>query len=330
MVSKCTFSVILPAYNAEKFISNAIKSVKYQDFQDWELLIVENGSTDRTKQVASEFLSDSRIHLFSSAKGVSVARNFGLNKAEGEYILFLDADDVLVNHALSACYKLIKEQKADFISCRYVEGRKKLSGKVIDYSKKNRDYLVSCLVQPTKRCNVTGVTFKRNIINNNLIRFDTNLSHAEDSVFLIKFLKFANIILDYDYAIYKVNINPDSTTRSGSISLTGKYIKAINAVKNELDLQNQTICNAFYAFCLNQLLIIFVHDIFYSDGNFYSQIKRAKKTCELSEFTKPIHKINLSNLTIRDKILFLLMKIKQYYILGIAAKYRRRKMEKNV
>ena len=84
MVSKCTFSVILPAYNAEKFISNAIKSVKYQDFQDWELLIVENGSTDRTKQVASEFLSDSRIHLFSSAKGVSVARNFGLNKAEGE------------------------------------------------------------------------------------------------------------------------------------------------------------------------------------------------------------------------------------------------------
>lgn len=90
-------SVILPAYNAEKYIAGSIKSVISQSFNDWELLIVDDGSTDATPAVCDSLaLADSRLRVFHrSNAGVSAARNFGLDAARGDYIAFLDADDIL-------------------------------------------------------------------------------------------------------------------------------------------------------------------------------------------------------------------------------------------
>lgn len=73
------FSVIIPAYNAEKFIHIAIQSVQEQTINEWELIIVENGSTDNTTAVCEKFLNDKRIKLLHSEKGVSSARNKGIS-----------------------------------------------------------------------------------------------------------------------------------------------------------------------------------------------------------------------------------------------------------
>jgi glycosyltransferase involved in cell wall biosynthesis len=88
-------SVIVPAYNAESFITETIESVIAQTLQNWELIIVDDGSTDKTVFIAEQFCSDARITVIRQKNaGVSAARNAGLLLAKGRYVAFLDADDV--------------------------------------------------------------------------------------------------------------------------------------------------------------------------------------------------------------------------------------------
>ena len=90
-------SIITPSFNSEKFISETILSVQKQSYTNWEMIIVDDFSTDKTVRIIQEFiLKDNRIKLFEFEKnfGTGVARNFGLNKSKGRYIAFLDADDL--------------------------------------------------------------------------------------------------------------------------------------------------------------------------------------------------------------------------------------------
>lgn len=91
-------SVIIPSYNLGKYLPETLESVAAQTFTDWECIIVENGSKDGSRQLVNEWCArDSRFvaELFSENKGVAAARNRGLEMAKGEYILFLDADDLI-------------------------------------------------------------------------------------------------------------------------------------------------------------------------------------------------------------------------------------------
>lgn len=102
--SNVLVSVILPAYNAASFLSETIESVLSQTFADWNLLIVDDGSTDDTIKIANRYCQqDSRIKLFTQAnQGVSVARNNGIQMTQGEFIAFLDADDQWLPEKLAA------------------------------------------------------------------------------------------------------------------------------------------------------------------------------------------------------------------------------------
>ncbi len=88
------FSVVIPSFNRASTLSRAIESVLGQSFGDFELIVVDDGSTDNTEAVVASFLEDSRVRYFrTSNQGVSAARNFGVSKASGQYLAFLDSDD---------------------------------------------------------------------------------------------------------------------------------------------------------------------------------------------------------------------------------------------
>lgn len=91
------FSIIIPAYNIELYLNDCLASVHSQSFQDWEAIVVDDGSTDQTEVIAEEWgTKDTRFHVIhQSNKGLSGARNTALNHIKGEYIVFLDADDIL-------------------------------------------------------------------------------------------------------------------------------------------------------------------------------------------------------------------------------------------
>ena len=88
-------SIIMPAFNASKTIFDSINSVQSQTYQNWEMIIIDDGSTDNTKDIITPFLSDYRIkYLRQLNSGPSIARNNGINKAKGKYLAFLDSDDI--------------------------------------------------------------------------------------------------------------------------------------------------------------------------------------------------------------------------------------------
>ncbi len=101
------FSVVMPLYNKEKYISNTIKSVLSQTYKNFELIIVDDGSTDNSFTIAKSF-QDKRITIYKRDNaGASVARNFGISKASGEFIAFIDGDDIWYNDFLETIMKMI-------------------------------------------------------------------------------------------------------------------------------------------------------------------------------------------------------------------------------
>lgn len=111
-------SIIVPVWNAEKDLDRCIKSILSQDLLDWELLLVDDGSTDKSLSICDTYCnSDSRIHLISqNHSGVSAARNTALERANGEYISFIDSDDYIEPNYLSSLYKY---HENDLVVCGY-------------------------------------------------------------------------------------------------------------------------------------------------------------------------------------------------------------------
>jgi glycosyltransferase involved in cell wall biosynthesis len=111
------FSIIIPSFNRAYIIERAIEAVLGQSFQDWELLIVDDGSTDNTQSIIEPYLIDQRIkYLYQKNKGVCSARNKGALNARGSYLIFLDSDDFVENNWLEDFY-ILKDQKFDIIFC---------------------------------------------------------------------------------------------------------------------------------------------------------------------------------------------------------------------
>jgi len=120
------FSVIVPVYNVVDYLSFAIESLLLQDFDDWEAICVDDGSTDGSGELLDRYASrDARVKVFHSTNaGVSAARNLAMEQASGEYLVFLDADDAYVINALSYLNEIIERQREpdlivySSVSCR--------------------------------------------------------------------------------------------------------------------------------------------------------------------------------------------------------------------
>ena len=103
------FSVIIPTYNRAHMLERAIKSVLAQTYKNFELIVVDDGSTDETKELLSKYKD---IHYYKiDNSGVSFARNFGVSKSKGKYLCFLDSDDEWLNEKLKAQYQQIENTR---------------------------------------------------------------------------------------------------------------------------------------------------------------------------------------------------------------------------
>ncbi len=111
------FTIIIPSFNRVHVIDRAIQSILNQTYPDWELIIVDDGSTDNTKEILTPILADKRIkYIYQDNAGVCAARNNGALKATGEHLVFLDSDDSVLETWLEDFYTL-KEYKHDIIFC---------------------------------------------------------------------------------------------------------------------------------------------------------------------------------------------------------------------
>ena len=114
---KNMFSIIMPVYNAEKFLATAIESVLEQTYKDFELILIDDGSIDRSADICDEYVArDNRVRVIHKENGgICKGRNLGISIATGDYIGFMDNDDLIESNMLQECYDLIQEHNADWI-----------------------------------------------------------------------------------------------------------------------------------------------------------------------------------------------------------------------
>ncbi|MDR4931332.1 glycosyltransferase family 2 protein [Segatella bryantii] len=210
-------SIIIPAYNVEKYIEKCLTSIINQTYKNIEIIIIDDGSNDSTYSICSLFQrKDNRIKLFSIENGgVSNARNFGLTKVSGQYICFVDSDDFVEKEyienlltavqgfdiAISGIHVFGSDEKYEYTN-GVVEFLKSSDLKVI-----NKDLLLSRFLFffPWRKI------FKTDIIRKNKILFDTHIKFAEDTCFCLNYLCFcSNIIIiprtDYNYRLINTEV----------------------------------------------------------------------------------------------------------------------------
>lgn len=116
-------SVIVPAYNAEKYLAECLTSILGQSYRDIEVLLINDGSTDSTLAIATDFATrDARLKIFTTEnRGVSSARNYGISQACGDWITFVDSDDMLFSDALMSSFKIANETSADILIGKHTD-----------------------------------------------------------------------------------------------------------------------------------------------------------------------------------------------------------------
>ena len=136
-------SVVIPAYNAEQFLDETLESVLSQTYENWECIIVNDGSTDNTESVAKKWCEkDARFcYFYKENSGVSDTRNLGIKEARGEYIAFLDADDLYMPNFLDVCLENLVEKDVDLVAPKMLEFWDVQNEVIEDEDKK--DYLYS-------------------------------------------------------------------------------------------------------------------------------------------------------------------------------------------
>ncbi len=179
------FSVIVPTYNRADFISEAIKSVLAQTFREFELIIVDDGSTDNTKEVIEPFLSDRRVkYIYQENNERAAARNNGIKNASGEWIAFLDSDDIWLPKHLKECFNRINQINIPVLiyGLSYIVD---VNGTIISKIKNKRieGYVFEEIIKKghTGFAN-SSVCVHKSIFNDvGLLNEDRNLSGSEDS-----------------------------------------------------------------------------------------------------------------------------------------------------
>ncbi len=211
-------SIIVPVRNAAALIGKCIESVLRQKYTGWELLIVNDGSSDATCEIASSFAEkDTRIDLYDSkGSGVSAARNLGLELAKGKYITFLDADDMLEPDFLSEAAKIAETKNADIVQSSFYymfpDGRKERDNEsaegVFDNKAEIMDAYFSGIIG---KINVAcwGKLFKHELIAD--LRFDENLMIQEDAFFTFNCCKKASRVVCFNEPLYCYYQDPGST-----------------------------------------------------------------------------------------------------------------------
>ena len=254
------YSFIIPAYNAAKTIRASVESI-LSKVPDAEVIIVENGSSDDTYATASKLAEAcGNILLLRSEKGVSEARNTGIRHAAGEWILFVDADDLWLGR--KTCLDALTEPGADLIVCSYRKG----SGCVIHDLGTEPEKLQTAemnrvktwmLSAPTLRMTVWAKIFRRKFLVENSLLFNTSLRYSEDSEFLVRCLKACRTAAVSKEVIYEYRIAEGSTMRSADSARTKGYLDALDLVRKELPHDS-----AYRSFVAAHVNLIGVHDIF--------------------------------------------------------------------
>lgn len=271
-MKKILFSIVLPVYNAEKYVANAINSVINQDYKNWELIIVDDGSNDNSYKVIKEFLNDNRInYIYEKNSGVSAARNNALKHANGDYVLFIDSDDYFSMNILDDMSKLLSKKNVDVVKFGYFTERGMIRKKYKFSSTINQILEDESLKLEVKNNIFSSYDFNcvwNSVIKSNIaksIQFDKKIINAEDLLYFYKVLKTSKSIFITNEPYYHYIYNFDSVSHTKDIRKSIKKFNDLIYVYSiiENDIGNLDECKSRIRKNLEELMLSIID---YSKG----------------------------------------------------------------
>ena len=233
MNRKAMISIIVPVYNAAEYLTDCIESILGQKDQNIEIILVNDGSGDESGSICRTYKkADSRIkYIEIENSGVSAARNIGMERASGEWVCFADADDRLCEYAIDSMREALDES-ADAVYCNYLRADEDASyseqlstvqaSEIIeatfDYSGMKSQMSRYAFMHPMFFSACWGKLYKRNIIEQNQIRFPAGIRLSEDLCFNVRYLMYCRNVRLFDKAVYQYRVNMASVTHNDSFA----------------------------------------------------------------------------------------------------------------
>lgn len=309
-------SIIIPVYNSEKYLRECCDSILKQDYENYEVLLVNDGSTDNSANICDYYTTiDNRFKVFhKSNSGVSSARNFGINESKGDFITFVDSDDYLDDNYLT---HLISNKTYDLV----VGGAKYINQDGVQYytsdNKKieiNNNYdfyesffnidISTILDAPWNKL------YRRDYIIKNNIRFDETLFYGEDKLFTLRYLAVCNCLIQlesksYNYRVYgnkKYIIN-----YKYRLDWINKIEKAYKQVYKNFN---------FTADITNSLNTFLIHNYYLTLESLFDSKEKLRKKILCNYISLIFNKLSNYNITFngivskKDKLLLFLFKIR--------------------
>lgn len=210
-VNDSLVSIIVPIYNAEKYLDSCIQSVLRQTYTNWELILIDDGSTDKSGRIAEEYgFADERITVFHQKNlGVSLARNQGIDEATGNYVVFLDADDELIEDCLAKTVNIAEETNADVVAGRSCENQELFQDRIIWTG---AEALENSLKDHLFTYSACAKLIRREFIGKT--RFTPDIRINEDSYFVFQLLCKQNVFVLTNDVIYFYRANSESSSRT--------------------------------------------------------------------------------------------------------------------
>lgn len=326
-VSNPLVSIIIPVYNVEKYLDRCVESIVKQTYENIEILLVDDGSPDNSPKMCDEWAKkDNRVKpIHKKNGGVSSARNMGIEKANGEYISFVDSDDWIVPTYIEEMLNELINKNADYITCGY---KRVYNDEHIDLF--NSDGEIKVIDSDEYLKNVMNVLpgygfthmklIKKELIGD--VRFDESIKVAEDALFNAMLCKNIKNVVVYNKPLYNYFFNENSVVRKFDMNYANKYLDAMNAMYNYVGSNNKDIYN-YIAF---HVLLICVNYCYHPQMD--NNKKSLKEVCNIPLFKDAIKKSSYGSFSLTKKVTLFTVKWKLYFLTGMICKFRQRQFKK--
>ena len=233
------YSIIVPVYNAEQYLPETIESVLRQTYDDYELILVNDGSTDQSATICQKYaLNDRRIRVYHKENtGQYQTRQYGFNKSTGEFILYLDADDVLINNSLEIIDNYINRYRCTLLLFRFLrftdfKDIKQFASQtnLVNYIDDHR-LLYKTVLSNTNNNSVCCKVIGRNLLNETSNMDVASIRYGEDLIKVLEIIKQNPKTLIVEDILYYYRLNTSSVT--GSLDIY-RYVKDHIAVRNSV------------------------------------------------------------------------------------------------
>lgn len=341
-------SVIIPVYNVEIYLRECLQSVIGQTYKNLEILLIEDGATDSSGKICDEIAKeDQRIKVFHREnEGVSAARNFGIEQASGEWIFFVDSDDMLDLYAIECAMESVKDED-DICILGFKEiydakeilatDREGVREKIRQIERKdfrglqfrifNRDREAVCDRNLIKLSSPWKI-FRKKMIDDNILRFEKGLPNGEDGVFNLYAYRYARHGIAIERPLYYYRQRKDSVTHRYNKNvekdfqkLHEAYLKFIQTEKNPSDFKEVWMERLIWSlsFCC---ILKYCHP---DNPDKYSKRKREFLLTYQNGYSEEVQNVSLRTFKIQKKIIFEAIKRKNFFLIDILCRLNYRK-----